>query len=542
MLNLRKGPLVRFLEILPGSLAWMTIILAPILSYYHPVWISLYIILFDFYWFLKGMNVAIHLIHSYRELKANNKIDWQDWMIRLRDKNSFVSYLQSKIQSETDKGLRRVYRKELAQLLSLPADRSLDWTQIHHVVVLAAVNEGPEVLGPSIESYINAEYDHSKVIFALAIEEHAGEAALAVAAEMERKYSQAFAKFIIAVHPDNIPGEVRGKAGNFKFAAQRIKEYLDQSQIPLENVIFSGLDSDTVIAKNYFSHFTYHWLTADKPHQTSYQPLPVYNNNIWDTPAVARVVAVSSSFWQLIEASRPDRVITFASHAMSFKTLVELDYFQVDSINEDSFIFWQGFLHFNGDYKTEPMFTLVSMDAVQGENYTGTLVAQYKQKRRWAYGVKQISEVLPLVWANKKIPLWKRFIYSERMIEGYYFWATGSIMLAVLGWLPLILGGDRFGETVLAFNLPFLTRIIMTIATFFLVFSVYINFVLLPPRPKIYGKMKTLSMFTQWVFSPIVASLFGSIPALDAQTRLMLGKYMGSFWVTPKHRREIKAE
>ena len=537
MLNPRNRFLTRLLEILPGSLAWGTIILAPILAYSHPVWISLYIIIFDVYWFLKGANVATHLIHSYRELAVNNKINWQGWLGQLQNPRQFELYLQERLSQETDKGLKKLYTKELEQLRDLPTGRNFDWTQIYHVVTLAAVSEGADVLGPSIDSYINTGYDHSKIILVLAIEEHAGEAARQTAALLEKKYGQSFHRFLISVHPDKIPGEVRGKAGNFTFAAKMVKDLLDRSNIPLENVIFSGFDSDTVVAKNYFSYFTYHFLTASKPYQTSYQPLPVFNNNIWDTPAVARVVAVSSSFWQLIEASRPDRIVTFSSHAMSFKTLVEVGYFKVDSINEDSYIFWQGFLRFNGDYRTEPMFTLVSMDAVQGSSYWGTLVAQYKQKRRWAYGVKQISEVLPQVWANKQIPLWKRLLYSERMLEGYYFWATASIMLAVLGWLPLILGGDKFQTTVLAMNLPMLTRVIMTVATFFLIFSVYINFMLLPPRPKFYGKWKTFSMFGQWIFSPIVASVFGSVPAIDAQTRLMLGKYMGSFWVTPKHRR-----
>src|SRR3989338_6077603 len=89
-----KTYFVRFLEILPGFLTWTTLIGAPVLSYYHPVWISVYIILFDLYWFLKGGNVATHLMHSYYRLKVHDKIDWKDWCQRLLDTGNFKKYLQ----------------------------------------------------------------------------------------------------------------------------------------------------------------------------------------------------------------------------------------------------------------------------------------------------------------------------------------------------------------------------------------------------------------------------------------------------------------
>lgn len=532
----RKTYFVRFLEILPGSLTWITLIGAPVLSFYSPATVAIYIIVFDLYWFLKGANVAIHLMHSYRNLKTHRQIDWIDWLKQLGDLGSFKSHIRELILSEKDKNLKSLYKDQLFKLNKIESDRNLDWNRIYHLIILPIYQENKDVIEASIKSYVNADYPHEKKIIVLSTEERAGEEYYNNTVELAEKYKDQFFTFITVKHPDGIAGEARGKGANITFGARAAQKYLDQMAIPYENVIVSAFDSDTLVSPNYFSHLSFDFLTIDKPHQASYQPMPMFHNNIWDTPAIARVIATSSSFWQLVEASRPDRLVTFSSHAMSFKTLVDVGFWRVDIIPEDSHIFWQCFLHFNGDYRTHPLFTTVSMDAVLGKSYFGTLVAQYKQKRRWAWGVTEIALVLPEVLKNKLIPKWKKFIYMERLIEGHYFWATASIMIAILGWTPLIFGGDRFGETVLAVNLPFLTRLIMSIATFFLIFSMYVNIVLLPIRPARYGRWKSISMVLQWVFTPIVSSVFGSLPAIDAQTRLMLGKYM-EFWVTPKIRK-----
>jgi len=104
-----------------------------------------------------------------------------------------------------------------------------------------------------------------------------------------------------------------------------------------------------------------------------------------------------------------------------------------------------------------------------------------------------------------------------------------------MGWMPMILGGDQFNAMVLSSNLPVVTRTLMTVAMIGLIFSAIISTLLLPKRPANYGMIKSTVMILQWLILPVSIIIFGSIPALEAQTRLMLGKYMG-FWVTPKSR------
>jgi len=53
--------LYRAFEILPGALAWLTLLSIISLSWLKPVWIALFIIAFDVYWLLKTVYLSFHL-------------------------------------------------------------------------------------------------------------------------------------------------------------------------------------------------------------------------------------------------------------------------------------------------------------------------------------------------------------------------------------------------------------------------------------------------------------------------------------------------
>lgn len=137
---------------------------------------------------------------------------------------------------------------------------------------------------------------------------------------------------------------------------------------------------------------------------------------------------------------------------------------------------------------------------------------------------------------KSKAPFFDRMYKLYQYVEGNFNWATASILITLLGRLPLYLGGRQFLDTVVAFNLPTATKILLNIALVFLIFSVYINLILLPPRPKKYGKARSIMMYLQWFLVPVTSIVFGSLPAIEAQTRLMMGWYL-EFWVTPKVRK-----
>lgn len=528
----------RMLEILPGLLVWITLIGAIVLSKFQPLWVALFIIVFDIFWVLKAINTSLHLVSSFRKLKHYARIDWLKRIeLFSRDIQQYKQSLRRELLASTDSKLRDELQDELQKLDNLDYNhRILDFREVYHLVILPTYGESLEVLEHSLRSVHEADYPKDRIIFVLAIEERDLITASGHAAILRERYQKEFFQFLVTVHPDGLSGEIKAKGANLTFAARQALILVRDLGIGVEQVLVSAFDSDTVVSRNYFAYLTYAFLTAEHPYLTSFQPMPVYNNNIWDAPAITRVVAVANSFWQMVEASRPDRLVSFSSHALTLKALVEVDFWPVDVVSDDSQIFWRCWLHYHGKYRTQPLFTTVSLDAMLDKTYWQTLLGQYKQKRRWAWGVENFPYLVTNAFRDRMIPIWKKLLYAERMLEGFYFWATASIMIAVLGWLPLFLGASRFGDAVFALNLPVLTRTIMQVATLFLIFSVYINMVLLPKRPEQYSKWRTVNMILQWVFVPIVSTIFGSLPAIDALTRLMLGKYMG-FWVTPKARK-----
>jgi len=524
------------MEILPGALTWTTLIGAVVFSYFLPLWVAVFIIAFDLYWVLKALNHSMHLLSSFSRLRLHRRYDWQARLESLRNLRDYRNELLRAKEKARFRRERNDLRRELGRL-SQPylKNRNFDYRRVYHLVLLPTFGESVEVLDQSIRSVLASGDFGDRIFLVLATEERDYQTALKNASILLERYQNKFFRLEAIMHPDGLPGEISAKGANITYAARQAARIISAQGIPIENVLVSAFDSDTVVSPNYFAYLTYSFLTAKKPYQTSYQPMPIYNNNIWDAPAITRVVAVANSFWQMVEASRPDRLVTFSSHAMTLRALVEVDFWPVDVVSDDSRIFWRCWLHYDGDYRVQPLFTTVSLDTMLDRTYWKTLVGQYKQKRRWATGVENFPYLVAGAVKNKKIPLWKKFLYIERMLEGFYFWATASIMIAALGWLPLFLGGFRFDEQVIAVNLPVMTRTIMQIATLFLIFSVYVNLVLLPPRPKKYSRWRSFGMIWQWIFVPIVSTVFGSFPAIDAQTRIMFGKYLG-FWVTPKAR------
>ena len=496
----------RFFEILPGFLSWATLIVLIVLSYFKPIGVAYFIIAFDVYWLLLVFFLGIHLLVSYKRLKENTEINWEERCKKLD------------------------YNK-------IKTDSIYNWEDVLHLIILPTYNESYELIKSSFEGLMNDGYPTNKMVVVLATEERAGDEAQKIARKIESEYADKFKKFLITKHPDNIPGELKGKGANQSWASRQVKKIIiDANNYNYDKILVSIFDIDTIVYPGYFYCLTYNFLTVENPYNASYQPVPVYHNNIWQAPFFARVAASSNTFWQMMQQIRQEKLATYSSHSMTWRALVEIDFWSTNMVSEDSRIFWHCFMHYRGNYRVEPLYYPVSMDVCMDETFGETIKNLYKQQRRWGWGVENIPYLFfNIIKRWKSLPKGKTISRIINQLYGFHSWATTALIIGVIGWLPLIFGGDRFNITVLSGNLPVVTRYLMTIAMSGLVLSAIISTLLLPKRPEKYGLGKTLIMLFQWIILPFSIVIFGAIPALESQTRLMFGKYMG-FFVTPKKR------
>jgi hypothetical protein len=136
----------------------------------------------------------------------------------------------------------------------------------------------------------------------------------------------------------------------------------------------------------------------------------------------------------------------------------------------------------------------------------------------------------------KKLPKFDALNKIFTQVYGFHSWATNALIVGVVGWLPLFFGGEAFNAMVISGNLPNITQTLMTLSMLGLLFSAIISSLLMPRRPIGVNRFKRVMIVFEWLLLPVGIIAFGAFPALDAQTRLMLGKYMG-FLVTPKPRK-----
>ncbi len=495
----RSWKYYRFFEILPGVLVW-TILITPIfLSIFRPEILAVALLFFVTFWLVRTFYMSYRLILGYKNYKKDTSTNWLH---------------------------------KLEQMA--PEDA---WRDIYHIVIVPTYGEDISILDHSIRSVVNSNYPNDRIIYVLATEERDKENGIKHAKTLEKKYGKELFMYRSFVHPKDVPGEVVGKGPNINFSGKAMVPIIKKLKIPFENVIVTNMDADHVMDKNYLPCLTHKYVRDPDPVHKSFQPLPMFFNNIWDVPMATRLIAMGSSAWQMIVSTRPSRLRNFSAHAQSLEALVRVNFWSKTSIVEDGHQFWRSFYKFNGRHDVVPMYTPIYQDAVLGHDLKDTLKEQYLQKKRWAWGVSDIPYVMEHTFKDKKIHWFDRWTNAMILWEAHLSWSTVSLLLATASWLPLVLNPD-FKITVMAFFFQIVYSRLLIVAWIGMIITLTITTLLVPTKG---GKKPVKRIIWDWILTPIMLPitniLFSSIPALESQSRLMTGKYLDVFRVTPKSTR-----
>jgi len=489
----------RFFEMVPGLLVWGTFAFTIFATLTWPTKAIVFALVLDIYWFVRICYLMIFVLAAYRRYRRTLAIDWR------------------------------------ARVEAHPKG-----SQLWHVIFVPTVNESETVLRETFQALVVASYAPERTLVVLATEARSSLQSTGVYQRLKDEFSHTFAGLIVTIHPAGRPGEVAGKGANIAWAGHQVKTWIDEHGLRYPDVIVTTIDADSIIHPDYLAYLACVYADHPRPTRTSYQPIPLFHNNIWEALPWMRVVAYSTTFWLMGDTQRPDRLFTFSSHSMPFQALVDVDFWQTDVVSEDSRIFLQCLIRYDGDYEVTPLYLPVSMDAIHAPTWLESMKNQYKQIRRWAYGAENFPFMVWNFLADRAMPLGKKLRYIYYQLEGMYSWAVAPILIMLLGWLPFQVDPSRLEGSFIAQNAPLALRWIMIAAMVGAIVSAILTLLMLPKRPVQSRISGWVTMILQWLFLPVTMLIFGSIPAIESQSRLLLGRYLG-FWVTDKHRQAEKA-
>lgn len=520
----------RFFEIMPALLSYGSIILLVILSLIDPLWASIYLLLIIITVIVKAVGIAVHTIGGRQKLEQAQRVQWHK---RLADLENPVESF-NRLHSVERKQFGFMQHKENLRFMSAAPEAYPKPSELYNAVIIAAYNESYEVLDPTLQSVVDSHYDNKHLIVVLAYEERGGPGIRATVHRLEEKYGDKFFAFHLVEHPSDLPNEVIGKGGNITYGGRYLKYWLDAQHIPYDKVIVTTLDSDNRPHASYFDYVTYEYIVHDDRKHLSYQPIALFLNNIWDVPAPMRVVATGNSFWNIISSMRPHTLRNFASHSQPMDALVEMDFWSTRTIVEDGHQYWRSYFYFGGNYSVIPIHVPIYQDAVLSDTYFRTLKAQFVQLRRWAYGASDIAYVATRIFTrDRNVPLFPAMARLVRLVDGHVTLASVSILVAVGGWVPLLVNYES-ARSVPAHQLPEVISIFQRFAMIGLFITVFLAFKMLPPRPERYKRHRSFFMLLQWGLMPITAVVYSALSAFYSQTRLAFGKYFDKFDVTEK--------
>lgn len=541
--------LERLLEMVPGTISWAILILPLWLSFSYPWLVAYFVLSFDFYWLCRALWFSGAVLVAFSRVREVLATDWADRLAGLRDPAARRAALEVRLAglgtdmprgafgfsatARPDGSERRRIRREIDQLRRVEAlaepPPSVD--EIVHLALIPTYTESLDKLRLTVQALADAEWPRERKICAI-ITRETDEGGIANVRTLQEEFAGEFAELIHILDPLE-PGIVIGKSSAMAWGGKFLYRLLVRERgMDPRRIILTDLDADYRVHRQYFTYLTWVHLTDPNREMQLYQPIPYFHNNIWEVPMLQRLFAALLTQLQMWRSALPEKLQSFGSYSATLHMVHDVGYWATDAIPEDSRFYWKSYFRYGDRFRAVPLFMPIYGDAVRARGYWRTMAQQYLQARRWAWGVTDIPFVIQNAIRHREIPFWSRFWRMANLFGEHINWAIAPFVVMFGATVPLVIN-PAFAETTLGQNLPLFASVMLTIALASLFVLVIVEHRIVPPRPAHWGRLQHIGSYLQWLALPVVGIFFSTLPALDAQTRLLTGRYL-EYRVTEK--------
>lgn len=487
-----KKKVIRFLEMVPGVISWSLIIFPFWGAFLAPTLVAYYIIAFDVYWLYRSVWTATLALLSHFRIKAAMTFNW------LIEVQSF-----------------------------------LDWKRVHHIVVIPTYQEPLATLQRTLQNLTQQTFPKENLTIIVSFEVREGMAAKEKAKKLQTEFKNKFGNLMMVFHPD-LPGEIKGKSANVAWGAKLAKERLiDQQKHNIDYATITSNDADALLHPQYFAYLTFKFLDDPKRYEKTWQSAIHFYNNIWRLPALTRVYNRISSVVSTGILLRKDRLINFSTYSVSLKLVDQVGYWDTDVIPEDYRMFFKLFYATKGRLEVEPIFLPSFCDAAEAKGFWRSMINQYEQVKRWAWGVSDDAYIIYKWLTVPNMPLVEKTIRSIYVVKDHILWPVSWFAITLGANIPPLLNKNFGNRTIIGKTLPQVSSGILTLSLIALIAILFVDWQQKPQAPKGTAWWKKALAPFEFILLPVAGFFFTALPGIDAHTRLLLGRYI-EYRVTEK--------
>ena len=488
----------RLFEAAPGLVTWI-LLLAPawipiIFQTPGAIAVAAAVLVFDVYWLFRSITVVSGVYSTLWRMRRDMAKDWLA-ICRLDQKEGLTDPLQ-----------------------------------YYHLSIIPTYTEPYHLLERTVQAIVDSNYPAELKMVGI-ITRETDKPGWENVARLREKFGSQLRGFYHIKDPLE-PGIVVGKSAAMNWGGRWMVRVLTEEGFNLDQVLLTDLDSDYRVHPQYFAWISTHHARAPLRDYVIWQPVPLFHNNYWQVPMAVRIMSASTSQWQMFLHSRPHRLVAFSSYTCSLEFVRKVGYWDKDVIPEDSRFYWKAFFTFGKRFSVKSVYLPLYGDAPNSRDYASTHMSQYNQIKRWAWGITDVPYVLARLFKHPEIPLVLRIRRFMNLFLNHINWIFLPLLLMFGASVPLWVSQD-FSLTDLGQTLWSYSGILLSTTLSTVVFFLYFEILLQPPKPANWPLWKKGAVYFQYLAYPIVGLVLSVLPALEAHTRLLFGRYL-EYRVTEK--------